>query len=200
MRESENIRQLIDLKPDYIGYIFYPKSKRYVGDEPDESIFSIVPDSVNKVGVFVNEQLETVIKKLRKFNLQVAQLHGGESPEFCSKVMEKSFEVVKAFSVDNSFNFSETDQYTGCVNYFLFDTKTDQYGGSGKKFDWAMLENYTGKTPVILSGGITVTDTETIKKLSYGFVKVLDINSKFETEPALKDISMIRKFKKELER
>lgn len=192
MRESENISGLLALKPDYIGFIFYEQSKRYVADFPQVEI----PSSVKKVGVFVNETIEEIIEKANKYQLDFVQLHGNETPEFCSALSaKKNIKIIKAFSVDENFDFSAIKSFEKHAALFLFDTKGNNYGGNGIKFNWELLQNYTGKTPFLLSGGISKNDAAEIKKMKHLAFLGIDINSGFELEPGLKNIKEIKGFK-----
>ncbi|WP_299579008.1 phosphoribosylanthranilate isomerase [uncultured Sunxiuqinia sp.] len=194
MRDPENIRGVLEAAPEYLGYIFYPKSKRFVGERPDSSIFSLVPESTQKVAVFVNEELEKVLAICRNFQLQVAQLHGQESPAYCQQVRQAGLTVFKAFSVDDQFDFSVLKAYESVVDYFLFDTKGKLPGGTGLKFNWDILKNYTLKVPFLLSGGIGPDDVETLSQLKHDQLFAFDINSGFELEPALKDVGQVKVF------
>ena len=191
MRDKENISGLLDLKPDYIGFIFYEQSKRFVADFPQIEI----PSSVKKVGVFVNEIIEKIIEKVNKHKLDFVQLHGNETSEYCEKLAAKDIKIIKAFSVDENFDFSATKPFEKCVSLFLFDTKGNNYGGNGIKFNWELLQNYTGKTPFLLSGGISKNDAAEIKKMKHLAFLGIDINSGFELEPGLKNIKEIKEFK-----
>lgn len=194
MRDKENIRQLVGVQPDYIGFIFYPKSKRYVGNQINPEIISSIPNHIQKVGVFVNEPLQGIIKHIENNTLDLIQLHGNESPDFCKQLKSTGKKIIKAFRISNSFNFKQLNEYKNITDYFLFDTFTENYGGSGKKFDWKMLDSYDNEVPIFLSGGISMEDTKEIKKLSWLNIHSLDINSRFEIEPALKNIDTVKLF------
>ncbi len=191
MRESENISELMTLKPDYIGFIFYAQSKRFVSD------FSqiVIPSSVKKVGVFVNGSIDEIIEKANKHTLDFVQLHGNETPDFCEELTAKNIKIIKAFSVDENFDFSVTIPFEKHVSFFIFDTKGNNYGGNGVKFNWELLQNYKGKTPFLLSGGISKADAAEIKKMKHKTFLGIDINSGFEFEPGLKNIKEIKEFK-----
>ncbi len=191
MQDKENISGLLALKPDYIGFIFYGQSKRYVTDFPQIEI----PSTIKKVGVFVNETIEEIIEKANKHKLDFVQLHGNETPEFCSALSAKNIKIIKAFSVDENFDFSATKPFEKCISLFLFDTKGNNYGGNGIKFNWELLQNYTGKTPFLLSGGISKNDSAEIKNFKHPAFLGIDINSGFELEPGLKNIKEIKEFK-----
>lgn len=198
MREAKNISELIRIEPDYIGFIFYGKSKRFVANFPEVEI----PSNVKKTGVFVNESLTEVIKIVESYNLKAVQLHGNESPEYINKLrtlLIRKIEVFKAFSVDDDFDFSKTEPYQKICDYMLFDTKGENYGGNGVKFNWQVLGRYKGRTPFLLSGGISKVDAEEIKKISINAFAGVDINSGFEIEPAIKNIENIKEFKQNLE-
>jgi len=194
MRDPENIRELLKTSPDYLGYIFYPKSKRFVGTNPNPKIFSLVSQSTQKVGVFVNEGLETVRNICSKFRIEVAQLHGDESPGYCQSLKDSGLHVFKAFSVDEQFDFSRLENYTKAVDYFLFDTKGKLPGGTGLKFNWEVLRNYTLPTPFFLSGGIGPDDVDALARFKHSQLYALDINSGFEINPAEKDIEKVTEF------
>lgn len=187
MRDSENINTIATLNLDYLGFIFFPKSKRNAELFLDEKVFANIPQRIKKVGVFVDASIEYIEKIASKFPLDVLQLHGNESVEFCSYFKSK-YEVIKVFSVDNSFDFKELQKYNQVVDYFLFDTKTELKGGSGQKFDWNLLISAPIEKPFFLSGGISVDDIEVIKTMSTEMLYALDVNSKFEIEPGMKDI------------
>ncbi|MDZ7880903.1 MAG: phosphoribosylanthranilate isomerase [Saprospiraceae bacterium] len=200
MRETDNIRDLIQLPIDYIGFIFYKKSARYVELIPtlkDSKRFK----NIKKVGVFVNAEIDFILNTIKKFNLNVIQLHGKETPQYlrdlklnCKRINLPTIEFWKVFSIDDSFDFNETKPYEQLADKFLFDTKTPQHGGSGQKFNWDLLNNYTGQTPFFLSGGISIADTEGVKNVQHPQFWGLDVNSKFEITPALKDIQMLHSF------
>lgn len=194
MRDPENIRGVLDSNPDYIGYIFHPKSKRYVGEEPDPTIFEQVSVTTNKVAVFVNEELKKVIDLCQRFKIEVAQLHGSESPEYCQAVQNAGLMVFKAFAIDEHFDFSTLKKYMGIVDYFLFDTKGKLPGGTGLKFNWDILQQYNLEVPFFLSGGIGPDDVEAVLAFDHEQLFALDINSGFELKPALKDVEKVQKF------
>ncbi|MBO9636820.1 phosphoribosylanthranilate isomerase [Siphonobacter aquaeclarae] len=197
MKEAENIRELLDLQPDYLGFIFFEKSPRYVGESFDPEIIREIPRSVRKVGVFVNASIDQVIRTVKKYALDYVQLHGEETPDFCRSLQFKGVNIIKAFRVDDTFNFSQLNNYKPVCDYFLFDTKASQYGGTGIAFDWALLERYDNEKPFFLSGGIGPEDAEVILDLKERTglkIHAVDINSKFEIEPGLKDIALVRDF------
>ncbi len=194
MKYSENIRQISTMKPDYMGFIFYKKSSRFVNDVLMTSQLKKLPKSIKKVGVFVNESLSEIEKITSKFSLDYVQLHGDENPEFCEKLNDLNIKIIKAFQIDDDFNFSELKIYEDKVDYFLFDTKSKNYGGSGKKFNWKILANYSGKTPYFLSGDINENDISEIKKINTLNIEAIDINSCFEISPAMKNTTKVSTF------
>lgn len=194
MRTPENIDAVCASGPDYIGFIFYPKSSRHVGEPANIEVFNRVPKGIKKVGVFVNGEAQTVVDICTKYGLEVAQLHGNESPADCRAIRESGLTVLKAFSVGDDFNFEQLNAYLPVVDYFLFDTKGKLRGGTGEKFNWQLLENYRLEKPFFLSGGISPNDCEDLKKLNFSQLFALDINSGFETGPALKDAPKVAVF------
>ena len=190
MREVENVKALLQLPVDYIGFIFYKKSKRYVEKELPKIDFQ----GKEKVGVFVDASVEFILEKSKKFNFVTLQLHGSESPDFCQKLKEQNFKIIKAFSVNDEFDFSKTKKYEASCDYFLFDTKGKLPGGNGFVFDWKILKNYEGEIPFFLSGGINDSQVEEVKSLNISNLHAIDLNSGFEIKPALKDILLLKKF------
>lgn len=194
MKFPENILETSQLQPDFMGFIFYEKSPRNL-----ETIIPEVSKEIKKVGVFVNPIYEEVQEKTKKYHLDFVQLHGNETPELCQKIENNLTKVIKAFSIDNSFDFSSLDNYKDKCSYFLFDTKGENFGGNGIAFDWSVLKNYILGKPYFLSGGISLENTEKL----FDFLKkdyskncfAIDINSKFETSPGLKDVAKLKEFK-----
>ena len=194
MRDPENISGVVAGLPDYLGFIFYPKSKRFVGFEASPEILSVVPDSVKKVGVFIDEARETVFRIVKIWGLDVVQLHGNETPEYCRQIQNSGITVFKAYSVDESFDFTILETYSEVCDYFLFDTKGQLPGGTGQKFNWDLLEKYTGNVPFFLSGGIGPDDLEVLRNFEHPRWHGIDINSGFEIRPALKDVQKVNCF------
>lgn len=190
MREAENISALTKINPDFIGFIFYDKSPRYVG-EMDENVLKAIPKSIKKVGVFVNANPDYIIKNVKKYDLQYVQLHGHETPDFCRNLKTRGINIIKAFLIDDTFNFSSLNNYKPHTDYFLFDTKGTQIGGNGVTFDWNLLKKYDNEKPFFLSGGLSLENIEQVAELSGLRIYGLDVNSNFEIEPALKDIDKI---------
>jgi phosphoribosylanthranilate isomerase len=194
MRDESNIRELVKIHPDYIGFIFYSGSERFAGDNFDLRILEYIPESINKVGVFVKADIDYIFEKINTFGLNLIQLHGGESSEFCRELSHSGIPVIKVFSINEGFNFKSVNPFKAFCNYFMFDTECRTYGGSSRKFDWDRLNQYDNEKPVFLSGGIGPEDADSIKNLGNLNIHAVDINSRFEKEPGLKDILKIRKF------
>ncbi|GGI56941.1 N-(5'-phosphoribosyl)anthranilate isomerase [Winogradskyella haliclonae] len=197
MKYQENIEAVATLQPDYLGFIFYDKSSRFFDSKIPE-----LPKTVKKTGVFVNANLDSVLQIIKIHNLQAVQLHGNESPEYCKTLKYSDVEIIKVFSINDSFDFSVLKPYEGIVNYFLFDTKGKLPGGNGYTFNWDVLKDYPSTTPYFLSGGIGLNEIENIKTFKKSpaskYCYAIDVNSKFEIEPGLKHIEELEKFKHEL--
>ncbi len=202
MKYKDNLEAVAQLQPDYLGFIFYEPSKRYF-----EGTIPHVPATIKKVGVFVNESIETVSKTVKRHNLQAVQLHGNESPEFCTALKTElqqsldntSIEIIKVFSIKDNFNFEVLAPFETVCDYFLFDTKGQLPGGNGYTFNWDVLNDYNSSKPYFLSGGIGVNEVEKIKEFKNSsaskYCYALDVNSKFEIEPGLKNIDELEMFK-----
>ncbi len=197
MRQASNIAAVAELQPDYLGFIFYQKSPRVISDVSAELI-KYVPSAIKTVGVFVDEDLQIVKQYVIKYNLKAVQLHGQENVDYCETLKSTGVEVIKAFGIGENFDFSKLEAYLNVVDYFLFDTQTPAHGGSGKVFDWNLLVNYKFQKPYFLSGGIDLTHVETINKINDPRLYAVDVNSKFELEPGLKDVEKLKEFIKEM--
>jgi phosphoribosylanthranilate isomerase len=180
MKFPKNIQEIAALKPDFMGFIFYPKSKRFVGEDFSPKSLEKLPSTIEKVAVFVNEDVNRIIEIQNKFSFDFVQLHGNETVVECEILKENNIKIIKAFSVDNYFNFNEVVAYQTACDYFLFDTKTPKYGGSGKSFDWELLEKYTLSKPFFLSGGLSIHNIGKIKYTNYPMLVGLDFNSRLE--------------------
>lgn len=190
LREPDNIRAVDALGPDYIGFIFFPKSPRYVGESFE------MPSGLKarKVGVFVNERNTVIAEKAGKYGLDYIQLHGNEAPSQAEELKALGLRVIKAMSIASEADLSGSAAYEGIVDYFLFDTKCPGFGGSGSKFDWNVLRAYRGSTPFLLSGGIGPEDSQCILGFdAQGFIGI-DLNSRFEFSPGLKNIDALKDF------
>lgn len=194
LREPENILKVAELKPDLMGFIFYPYSPRYAGEILNPEIIEKFPPHVRRAGVFVNASFEEITVSVRKYSLHIVQLHGNESPEFCCRLSETGIQVIKAFNIKESADFKLCSEFIACTNYFLFDAFTSDYGGSGYKFDWKILDKYDLGHSFFLSGGITPSDVDNILKITNPAFYGIDLNSRFEVKPGLKDIETLKKF------
>lgn len=188
MRNKENIQSLLDVQPDYMGFIFYEKSPRFVGEELDAELLKSLPRNVKKVGVFVNAHPDFILRNVKKYSLDLVQLHGNETPEVCRGLRSRGLTIIKAFSIGKDFNFARVNNYKSYCDYFLFDTKGDSYGGTGQAFNWEILKNYDNEKPFFLSGGISPVHVEMIAELKGLNIHAVDINSMFEEAPGLKNI------------
>ena len=199
MREPENIRSLIsEVKPEWMGLIFYPKSSRYVSDEHAAELKEL---PVRKVGVFVNESESEILIKADQFGLSAIQLHGTESPDFVNSLAEKTMaELWKVISVGEEIDWKSLEGYLPLVSKFLFDTATAAHGGSGKRFDWKVLETYPFHKGFLLSGGLDEESAEEVLALRKQIPQLqgVDLNSKFEDAPGLKNIEKLKNFKSSL--
>ena len=202
IKSSEQMRQLQQLGVDYAGMIFYEGSKRYAGEAVSTQQSEIRDLPVKKVGVFVNAGYETILKAIFDYGLYAVQLHGDETDEFCLELMDKA-KVIKVFRIAGEENIDElTAPFQNVCHYFLFDTNSapsgggpmGAFGGSGKKFDWKLLEQATINKPFFLSGGIGPEDVEKLETFHHPHLYAVDINSRFETEPGLKDLNKVKRF------
>jgi len=188
MREPENIRQVEALGADWMGFIFWPGSSRYVGRRPD-----YLPTGCKRVGVFVDAAVGDVLRHIEEYALDIVQLHGHESPDYLRQ-LPATVGTVKAFSIATPADLAQTGCYEGTADYFLFDTKGRAVGGTGEQFDWSVLAHYQGGTPFLLSGGIGPDDGGRIGALRHPQLAGIDLNSRFEAAPALKDIEKLQTF------
>ena len=191
MKYPENMLEVGSLLPDYMGFIFWEKSARYF-----DGIIPELPKSIKKVGVFVNESVAGILQKIEKHELQAVQLHGNESVEFCMNLKNKidnTIEIIKVFSVNDDFDFEVLKPFETVCNYFLFDTKGKLPGGNGTTFNWEVLKNYPSTKPFFLSGGIGIDELENVKQVLKTNLPIyaIDVNSKFEIEPGLKNIELL---------
>ncbi|MEZ7503958.1 phosphoribosylanthranilate isomerase [Flavobacterium sp. Arc2] len=191
MKYPDNILEVAAMLPDYMGFIFWEKSARYF-----DGVIPELPKSIKKVGVFVNETAAIINEKVAKHDLQAVQLHGKESASFCETLrnqLPKDIQIIKVFSIQDEFDFSTLEPFESLCDYFLFDTKGKLPGGNGTTFDWKVLENYTSTKPFFLSGGIGVEELEAVKQILKMNLPVyaIDVNSKFETAPGLKNIKLV---------
>lgn len=196
LRDSSNILEVGALHPDYMGFIFYPPSPRFVGDDFQLPV-SLNP-SIQRVGVFVNESTVRMIELSTRHNFSLVQLHGDESPGVCEHLKNTGLGVIKVFRVDRDFDFLVTQPYKQVVDYFLFDTKGKLYGGNAQVFDWSVLEQYDQEVPFFLSGGLSVENIQHIERLKHMNLHALDLNSGVEDAPGVKNVSLIREVMKRI--
>lgn len=201
MKHPENIQAVAALQPDYMGFIFYEKSKRnFDGDLPN------LPKTIKKVGVFVDENQNKIIEKIKKYKLQAIQLHGNESADDCKLFRQKlsefniqDIEIIKVFSIDFQFDFKVLEAYESVVDYFLFDTMGKEKGGNGVTFNWKLLEKYPSQKPYFLSGGIGLEIIDDLKSFMQNHLSkycyAIDVNSRFEVAPGVKNIEKLKIFK-----
>lgn len=197
MKNENNILDVAELQPHYMGFIFYEKSPRFLKETIPE-----LPDNIKKIGVFVNAVLSFIVDKIETYNLQGIQLHGSESPELCEQLKAYNVTIIKVFSIKNQFDFSVLEPYENVCDYYLFDTKGKEPGGNGYTFNWNVLKKYPSKKPYFLSGGIGPKELDSVllflKRPESEFCSTLDLNSKFETAAGLKDLNKLKAFKKKL--
>jgi phosphoribosylanthranilate isomerase len=193
MKVPDNIREVAALHPDYMGFIFYPKSPRYAGNLDPETTCSL-PEGICKVGVFVNELPDKMLETAQKYGLDAVQLHGNESPEVCYRMKSNHITVIKAISVADKADIAQADYYQTSCDYLLFDTQTKLHGGSGMQYDWNILRYYQGNLPFFLSGGIGPEDAERVLAFRHLRLHAIDINSRFESAPGLKNSELINTF------
>ena len=190
MREPENIREVAACHPDFMGFIFYPGSLRFVGN--DFQLPADFPEEVSRVGVFVQESPEIIFKLAELHDLDYIQLHGGESVEQCRELKQRGLNIIKVFSVGEGFDFHEVKEFVSVADYFLFDTKSNTYGGSGKTFDWSLLNQYAENIPFFLSGGLTPLNYDSALQVKTTNLAALDFNSGFEVKPGLKSSALVK--------
>jgi len=188
MTNRHNVEDVLKLKPDYMGFIFYSKSPRCVKDRIKPDFIRSISSQTIATGVFVDEDHDAILRIADRYGLAAVQLHGSETPEMCYSIKSRGITVIKAFAIASGNDFDITKKYGTAADYFLFDTKTENHGGSGKTFDWSALESYKGTTPYFLSGGIS---PQNISAAAQTGCYAIDINSRFETEPGMKDSRLI---------
>ena len=190
MREAQNISTVEALGIDWMGLIFYPPSSRYVTEVP-----GYLP-RCKRVGVFVDADLDFIARRVTQFGLNLVQLHGNESPDFCKQIRTQfpGLGIIKVFSIRTIEELQRTAQYEGLADYFLFDTFCKEKGGSGRMFDHSILNSYKGNTPFLLSGGLSLENMADIQDFSHPCLHGYDLNSRFEISPALKDADKLREF------
>ena len=197
MRDPENIRQAAALGIDWMGFIFYAGSPRWV--MANRPVPVLDTSSLKRVGVFVNATPAEMMETAARFRLDYLQLHGDETPDDCHALQKRGYSLIKALSIASEDDLRQTAAYEGRVDYFLFDTKCKGHGGSGRQFDWSLLDAYTGETPFLLSGGIRPESVLAIRSIRHPRLAGLDLNSGFELAPGLKDIEKLKKFIHEIQ-
>ena len=211
---KHNTAEVAQLQPDYLGFIFFEKSKRNY----DQAAIEPLAEGIKKVGVFVDASIAFVLDKIKQFQFDVIQLHGSETPEYCKTLQNacliersrdtaeatpfKIPELWKVFSIKDHFDFSVLEAYEAVVDKFLFDTKGKEKGGNGYTFDWSVLQDYPSQKPFILSGGIGLGEIPAVNELKKTALPLagIDVNSKFEDKPGLKDIDLLKSLVNELNR
>lgn len=215
MRDADNIRAVTELDIDWLGFIFWQKSPRYV--QQISSRAGIIPDyssldgrkfsneRLKRVGVFVDDMPQNIVTRVYNYQLDIVQLHGSESPVMIENLrrtldpdIRPDIKIMKALSIETPSDLQQYKAYESVVDYFLFDTKTQLVGGSGTQFDWSILSQYAGRIPFLLSGGIGPDDVERIKSFHHDQFLGIDLNSKFETEPGVKDVPCLKAFLSQL--
>ena len=194
IKYRENLQEVIKLNPDLIGFNFFPSSPRFIGNNLNPADFAVIPIHIRKVGIFVNQDEHEVSVIHQEYGLEFVQLHGNENIEICRKLNSEGIKIIKAFGVHEKFDFLLLADYAPFCDYFLFDTLSFNFGGSGKRFNWEILNKYDSGHPFFLSGGIDPDDAERIVALSFSSMAGVDVNSKFELEPGLKDTGLLNKF------
>ena len=197
MRDQQNIAKVLGLAPDYMGFIFYNKSPRFVGEDWEGPGVEF-PSSTQKVGVFVNENPARLFRLVDKYQLDWLQFHGNESPGQCEKLSKEGLSLIKAISLNKAEDIELLNEYRPWVKYFLFDTPSTKYGGTGKTFDWSLLDVYDNQLPIFLSGGLSLENIESIAQFKNLNLEAIDVNSKFEIAPGLKDYNMLKELKDKL--
>ncbi len=194
MRDRLNIMAVTEAGPDFLGFVFYPGSPRFVGRDIDPVRLREAAGEMVTVGVFVNESPEHMVDVARSYGLNLLQLHGAEPVSSCEALKNAGFGVIKAFGLDESFDFGKLTPFIPVCDYMLFDTQSKHHGGAGKKFNWDVLSRYTFDTPFFLSGGIAPGDAGAIREITHPAFYGVDINSRFETAPGIKNIKQVTSF------
>jgi phosphoribosylanthranilate isomerase len=189
MRDPDNILEVCKLHPDFIGFIFYSRSPRYLSDD---FVLPKIDSAIRKTGVFVNEYFEKIMSLVKLHSLDFVQLHGEESFTLCKRFKSEGVGVIKVFSVDEAFNFRVTEAYENSVDFFVFDTRGKNHGGNGVTFNWSLLNRYNQKIPFFLSGGLSPENIHDVDKLQHMNLYGIDVNSGFEIQPALKDVEKLK--------
>lgn len=198
MREPENIHLVSHLFPEYLGFIFYKNSKRFV-DNISTIILQQIPKKIEKVAVFVNEEMEVVEAIAQKYHFKTLQLHGNESPTFCKALQQKGYTIIKAFNIADLQDITQIAAYNTSIDFALLDAKGKEAGGNGVTFDWKLLDNYHYEMPFFLSGGISLDNIAAIKALNHPKLHTIDVNSKFEISAGLKNVELLQQLKQKMQ-
>jgi len=198
LRESENVKAIAAIQPQWLGFIFTPASPRYFLNAQKQADISAVPSGIKKVGVFVNEDETEILRIKNLYQLDYVQLHGDENVDVCKRLKEKDVAIIKAFRVRNEFDFSVVNTFAPFVDLFLFDTAGKSYGGNGIRFDWKLLKGKKFDRPFLLSGGIRLEDVELLKSFHHPDMAGIDVNSRFEIAAGLKDVEALKLFKQQI--
>jgi len=204
-----NTQEVAELRPDYLGFIFWEPSIRFFEGELPSLPIAIGTSGIKKIGVFVDAEIDYVLEKIEKYDLWGIQLHGKENPEYCADLDVRStalggtkVKIIKVFSIKDNFDFAQLKPYEKVCDYFLFDTKGKLPGGNGYVFDWKILQHYPSTKPYFLSGGIGLEEIDSIKEFLKNpeseYCHAIDVNSRFEIEPGLKDVERLNEFKEVL--
>ena len=195
MGNTEIMHELTALQIDMLGFIFYPPSPRYIVGKINPSELKKLPSDKKNIGVFVNAEIDFILEQSEMYNLNGIQLHGSESPELCKSLNEYGYLVMKAFNLTKNNDY---EAYAPYCDFFLFDTPSEKHGGTGEKFDWSLLDKYTMDTPFLLSGGIGPEDAKEVLQIKHPKLAGIDINSKFEVKPGIKDVNSVHNFVNEI--
>ncbi|HLF33292.1 MAG TPA: phosphoribosylanthranilate isomerase [Cyclobacteriaceae bacterium] len=192
MRDAMNIREAAQLMPDFMGFIFYPASPRYVGQENISDRLKSLPGKIKKAGVFVDENPGSLVSIMNINDLDIVQLHGNESQGYCELLKKEGLVIMKSIRVGKEFDFRDMAPFIGVADYFLFDTKGTTYGGTGVPFEWEVLNDYPYEVPFFLSGGVGIENIDGVKRLRSKQLMAIDVNSRIESAPGIKDIEKLK--------
>lgn len=194
MTDASNIRQVAETGVDWIGMIFWQPSSRCCHDP---GVAQTIPEGIQRVGVFVDEEVETIVRRTEECGLNRVQLHGRETATSISQLRQRlpqGVEIIKAISIHTLDDLALAKAYEPLVDYLLFDTKCETVGGSGRQFDWSILNHYQGQRPFLLSGGIGPDDARRLAAFSHPQLAGYDLNSRFETAPGIKNVEALQRF------
>ena len=195
LTNKENIMEILsDVHPDYLGFIFYEHSSRFVENKLDAGFVKSLPESIHKTGVFVDAPEEYILDRASQYGITTLQMHGKESPDFCRRFIDKGYEIIKVFNIYKSFDISTMNAYGNSCDFFLFDRAGKYKGGNGVKFNWDILQQYTLNKPYFLSGGVAPDDGAYVKAIKDRRIYGVDINSRFETSKGIKNTAHVKQF------